>query len=51
MPRSPQKRFPIRNRGPSIAAVLNDANHKVDVENVHAHGFKYNPPILPEKNA
>lgn len=39
------------HRGPSIAAVLNDANYKVTVENVTAHGFKYNPPVLTEKNA
>ena len=39
------------HRGPSIAAVLNDSNYKVDVENVEAHGFKYNPPVLTERNA
>lgn len=38
-------------RGPAIAAVLNEANYHVTVENVTAHGFKDAPAIMTESNA
>lgn len=34
--------------GPSIAAVLNDANYEVLVENVSATGFEFAPDIITE---
>lgn len=34
--------------GPSIAAVLNDANYRVDVENVTAHGFQFADDVVTE---
>lgn len=38
-------------RGPSIAAMLNDANYEVTVENVQAKEFEYAPAIMTEKDA
>ena len=37
--------------GPSIAAVLNDPKQGITVENVMAHGFKYQKSVITESDA